>query len=105
VAGHPPDRIGAGAPGVPARYRDALVAQVALTPAMAAKFAVHVGSFMELAAPNFGHPVYLQITGLVAPRPGQFWHSTQVVATPKPRAVRGPGQGHALAGLPGQRPG
>jgi putative ABC transport system permease protein len=84
VSGHPPDRIGADAPGVPARYRDALVVQVALTPATATRFAVHVGSFLELTAPNFGHPGYLQVTGLVAPRPGQFWHSTQVVATPDP---------------------
>jgi putative ABC transport system permease protein len=91
AAGQLPDRIEVGPPGVPAAYRDALVVQVALTPATAAIFAVHVGSFMELAAPDFGQPVYLQVTGLVAPRPGQFWNSTQVVTTPDPPSMSYPG--------------
>jgi putative ABC transport system permease protein len=91
VAGHLPDRIGVGEPTGPSRYRDALVVQVALTQPTATTFAVHVGSFMEQSAPDFGHPVYLQVTGIVAPRPGQFWNSTQVVTTPDPPSRAYPG--------------
>ena len=87
VAGHLPDRITTGVPGAPR----ALVVQVAITQAMATRFEEHVGSIVEFASAAGGRllvtdqqPVYLQVTGIVAPRPGEFWNSTQVVATPTP---------------------
>jgi putative ABC transport system permease protein len=84
VAGHLPEAITTGAREGSAADSDALVVQVALTPVTATAFAVHVGSLMDLGITYGNQAVDLEVTGIVRPSPGQFWNSTQVVATPTP---------------------
>jgi len=69
-------------PAAITRDGNTLVVQVAVTSATAARFSVRPGSLLPLAPAAGGQPVDLQVTGIVAPSPGQFWNSTQVVTNP-----------------------
>jgi putative ABC transport system permease protein len=82
VAGRLPTAITQGAPGGSAAAKKTAVVQVAITPATAARFSVRPGSLLPLAGAPSGQAVELQVTGIVAPDPGQFWNSTQVVTDP-----------------------
>lgn len=82
VAGTYPDKATLNTPG-PLR----VTLQVAVTTATAARFSLHPGSRLDLAAVgngNGGPPVTLDVTGIIRPaNPGSaFWASTGVIAQP-----------------------
>jgi putative ABC transport system permease protein len=82
LAGRLPTAITKGVPGTSAADRKTLVVQVAVTSATAARFSVRPGSLLPLASAADGQPIELQVSGIVAPSPGQFWNSTQVITDP-----------------------
>ncbi len=82
VAGRWPQAAGRGLPGGSAADMHALVLQVAVTPATATRYGLHVGSVMPLGEVA-GQLTGLLVTGIVQPSPSAyFWQSGQVLAAP-----------------------
>jgi putative ABC transport system permease protein len=82
VAGTWPGAGHLGLPGRTAADRDALVLQVAVTRSNAARFSLHPGSF-QLYGVLHGRAVWLQVTGVVQPRPhALFWGSGEAQTDP-----------------------
>lgn len=71
VAGKLPGAATAGVPGGSAADRSGVTLQIAVTPATASRFALHVGSRMPLGALD-GQLVTAQVTGIVRARPASL---------------------------------
>jgi putative ABC transport system permease protein len=101
VAGRWPGRLSRGLPGPTAADRNGLVIQVVVTPAIASRFSLSVGSIMQLGTQGGSRLVGLRVTGIVQPQPGYFWATSQVLATPDRHPQGGPTaawQGGAVIG-------
>jgi len=82
VAGNWPGAATTGVPGGSAADSGALVLQVVMTQANAARFSLHPGSLQALGAAG-SRPVWLRVTGIVRPKPGAlFWSSADVQPAP-----------------------
>jgi putative ABC transport system permease protein len=78
ISGHMPGAASGGPAG-----GSPLVLQVAVTQPTAARYELHPGSVMTLVLARSRRQARLQVTGIVAPRPGAaFWQSTAAVADP-----------------------
>ncbi len=82
VAGNWPGAATTGVPGGSAADRNALVLQVVMTQANAARFSLHPGSLQDLGMAG-RQPVWLRVTGIIGPKPGAlFWSSADVQPAP-----------------------
>jgi putative ABC transport system permease protein len=99
LSGRWPGNLATGLPGRSQADKSALAIQVAVTPAVAARFSLHPGSIMMLATPGESRLVGLVVTGILRPGPGYFWHTSQVVAAPSklnPNSTSSSWQGGAV---------